>query len=81
MKSITIHNLDDELALAIRNKARTENLSLNKTLKKILSQSLIQKKKTGTFDKYFGTWTHKEAIEFDKRIVDMFEQVDPEDWK
>ena len=39
MKSITIHELDDDLDALIRVRARREGLSLDKTIKKLLLAS------------------------------------------
>ena len=40
MKSITIHNLDDKLDSLIREKAKKQGISLNKTIKTLLRKSL-----------------------------------------
>lgn len=85
MKSITIHNLDKELAMAIRKKAQADGMSLNQTIKNILSQSILarknQKKQKGAYDKFFGVWSKEEAEEFDKAInAAGFEKIDKEDW-
>jgi len=40
MKSITIHGLDGPLDTLIREKARKQQLSLNKTIKLLLEESL-----------------------------------------
>jgi len=37
MSSITIHGLDEDLNKCIRDKAKDKGLSINKTLKEILS--------------------------------------------
>lgn len=37
-------------------------------------------RKTGV-DAIFGTWTKKEADEFNRTIEEEFERIDPEDWK
>ena len=41
MKSITIHGIDDPLAKLIKSKVRSEGLSVNKTVKKLLEESLF----------------------------------------
>ena len=40
MKSITIHGIDDPLAGLIKSRAQSEGLSINKTVKKLLEESL-----------------------------------------
>jgi plasmid stability protein len=84
MKSITIHNLDDPLNALIREKAKTEGLSLNNTIKKLLAEALGLEPKKGTgrekdFRDLFGVWSNKERQEFNKRISDL-ERIDQEDW-
>lgn len=59
-------------------------MSLNKTIKKLLGDSLgISKKQANknNLDKFYGVWSKKEADEFDKIIKEEFEAVDEEDWK
>ena len=84
MKSITIHGLDDPLDGLIREKAKSEGISLNKTIKKMLEESLGVKPKNPEdrkkdFLDLFGIWSEKDAEEFDQSIKD-FERIDPEDW-
>lgn len=59
-------------------------MSLNKTIKKLLSDSLgLSKKQTkrNSFNKFYGIWSKKEADEFDKIINEEFETIDEEGWK
>lgn len=83
MKSITIHNLDSDLAQAIEQKAQAAGLSLNKTIKKTLRLALgldekLQKK--ADFSDVAGSWTEAEYQEFMATQQD-FSQVDPKDWQ
>ncbi len=84
MKSITIHNLDDELDARIREKAAREGLSLNKTLKKLLCEALGIKEKgqdhLHDFLEFSGVWTEKELSEFEKRTSGLG-KVDENDWQ
>ena len=84
MKSITIHNLDDPLDTLIREKAKTEGLSLNRTIKKLLAEALGLSLKKGEgrgkdFLDLFGVWSNKEVKEFNKQVGDL-EKIDREDW-
>ncbi len=84
MKSITIHELDDDLDALIRDRARREGISLDKTIKKLLEESLGIKPKDEDnrkeeFLDIFGAWSEEEACEFD-RITRDFEKIDPEVW-
>lgn len=84
MKSITIHNLDDPLDTLIREKAKTEGLSLNRTIKKLLAEALGLSLKKGEgrgkdFLDLFGVWSNEEVKEFSKQVGDL-EKIDREDW-
>lgn len=84
MKSITIHGLEDPLDTLIREKAKSQGLSLNKTIKKLLAESLgvspksVKDRKSDFLD-LFGKWSQKEARQFSTQIADL-EKIDPEDW-
>ena len=85
MKSITIHGLDDELDREIREKAKNQGTSLNKTIKRLLEKALGLKstKKPNHKDEFmdlFGVWSEEDYLEFFKSIED-FNTADPEDWK
>ena len=85
MKSITIHDLDKQLDMMIRKRARKDGKSLNKTIKNILEESLGIKKISGMnnrdeFMDLFGIWNKKDADEFEKSVKD-FKKIDKEDWK
>jgi hypothetical protein len=85
MKSITIHGLDARLYERIKEKAKRQGLSLNKTIKKLLEKSLgiDSHEKNGhrqDFMDLFGVWPRDEVEEFAKSIEE-FEQIDAEDWK
>ena len=65
MKSITIRGIDKQLAELIKSKAESENLSVNKTIKKLLETSLgikprIEKKNLKDFKEFCGLWTKAE---------------------
>jgi len=84
MKSITIYELDDHLYAAIRDRAKHERISLNKTIKKLLEKSLGLKPKDEDnpkkeFIDIFGVWSEEEACEFD-RTTEEFAKIDSEDW-
>jgi len=84
MKSITIHGLDGPLDKRIREKARQMGLSLNKTIKKLLAESVglqepDQKDHREDFLDLFGIWTKEEADQFNKSIQEMRE-IDLRDW-
>lgn len=84
MKSITVHGLDDDLDAGIRDRARTEGLSLNKTIKLLVRQALgIGERppdRRGDFQDFLGIWTAAEVEAFDL-ATQGFDQVDDADWK
>ena len=85
MKSITIHKIDAPLAELIKSKAKSEGLSINKTVKKILEESLgVKPKHSGAFRKDFeefcGIWSDVDLAEFNE-TTEYFNKIDPEDWQ
>ena len=85
MKSITIHGIDDPLGKLIKSKAEAEGLSVNKTIKRILEQSLgvEPKDKEGNrahFEEFCGLWSGSDLEEFETATGE-FRQVNPEEWK
>ena len=86
MKSITIHNLDDDLCERLQEQAQAHHTSLNQTIKSLLATALGGKvtdkpKHWDDFKDFVGAWTPEEAAAFDRRVADACGQVDPEDWK
>ncbi|MCK4797421.1 MAG: hypothetical protein KAT05_08570 [Spirochaetes bacterium] len=83
MSSITIHNLENDLEISIREKAKEEE-SLNKTIKKLLRKSLGLSKKIDShkedFLDLFGKWTKSDLLEFEKSISDL-NAINPKDWE
>lgn len=85
MKSITIHGIDDPLAELIKSKAQSEGLSINKTVKKLLEESLgVKPRNKGKhrcdFEEFSGIWSESERIEFEER-TDELRNVNNEDWQ
>ncbi|MHC4873091.1 MAG: hypothetical protein ACYTFY_14710 [Planctomycetota bacterium] len=85
MKSITIHGLDSQTAKMIQDRAENENLSLNKTIKKLLEEALgIKPKDSGNhadeFAEFYGSWDEKDVEEFNKATADL-RKIDKEDWE
>ena len=84
MSSITIHNLENDLELSIREKAEMKQESLNKTIKKLLRQSLGLEKNHDNhkedFMDIFGKWSENDLNEFEKNISD-FDKINTEDWE
>jgi len=85
MKSITIHNLDDRASKKLGELSKAHGLSLNKTIKKILYESLgltlsNRKDHTEDFAEFLGIWSKEEGKQFESSIQE-FEKIDLEEWK
>ena len=85
MSAITLRNLPPKVAKAIREKARKERLSMNKTVIKLLEEATGATREAKRvvhhdLDRFFGTWTKEEADAFDEALREQ-RQVEPEMWK
>jgi len=82
MKSITIHNLDDDIEEKVLELSKKWDLSLNKTIKKLLRKTLGLEGEVPDlkkYDKFYGTWSKEEADSFEESIQ-IFNVVDDEAW-
>lgn len=84
MKSITIHGLDDALNILIRERARQQQLSLNKTIKKLLEESLGLTSDTirnhrAEFADLCGIWTTDDRRKFNDQNQEL-NSIDTGDW-
>ena len=85
MKSITIHNLDESLEYLIREKAKKQGMSLNKTIQLLLKQSFginprSSENHKDDFLPFFGVWSGKDVNEFTIK-TESFNQIDESEWK
>ena len=85
MKSITIHNIDDPLTELIKSKAKSEGLSVNKTVKKLLEEALgvkplRQAKFRSDFEEFCGIWTESDLKEFEEKTKGL-RIINDEDWQ
>lgn len=84
MRSITLHNLDDELIAEIEKRAKLEGNSLNKTIKSLLKNALgIEEKEDHSedFKEFFGIWSEEEYQEFHRALKETgAEDINPDDW-
>jgi len=85
MKSITLHGIDSKLDQSIKQRAKKQGQSLNKTIKKLLEKSLginadVENERRKEFADLFGVWTKANLKEFELNTKD-FEKIDKEDWK
>ncbi len=85
MKSISVHNLDDQLSDLIAFRARQEGLSMNRMIKKLLAESLGVRPKDESvrrreFEEFCGIWSEEELREFEEGTLDL-RRVDEGDWQ
>jgi hypothetical protein len=86
MKAITLRNLPPDLAKAVHREAERKRTSINKAVISLLEgKADIQKKKGGKphhqeLDALAGSWSKKEAEEFDKALAAQ-RPIDPDLWK
>ncbi len=84
MKTISLHGVDKELELKIREKAGQYGLSLNKTLKKIIGDSLGgtsgSMEPRRDFDDLCGALSAEEGGDLAQVLAEM-DRVDPENWR
>ena len=85
MSSITLHDLDDSLYAALKKKARKEGCSMNRTIKRILEESLGLKngsedRGNGVYAKLCGAMPAEEADRMDRFEQEELETIDGEEW-
>ncbi len=85
MKSITIHNLDEKLEYHIRERAKKQGTSLNKTIQMLLKESLgintgYSENHKNDFLQFSGIWSENDEAEFSEN-TGSFNIVDESDWK
>ena len=82
MKSITLHNINDSMERLITKKAKEKGLSLNKTIKQLLEQSLgMGSQEHGNdFIEFLGLWSRADDKEF-QHTTQSFRKVNSQDWQ
>ena len=86
MSSITLHNLEDSLYALLKQKARKEGKSLNRTIQELLTESVGLKRKaekSGKKDVYTELCGSMSAEELKKmeEAEEEFEVIEEKDWK
>ena len=83
---LTIRGVDARTLQVIRELARRERISINKAALKLLEKGAgvappAPADRIGnSLDHLFGTWTKKEAKEFNESMK-IFENIDPDPWE
>jgi hypothetical protein len=86
MSSITLHNLEDSLYALLKQKARKEGKSLNRTIQELLTESVGLKRKaekSGKKDVYTelcGSMSPEELKKMEE-AEEEFEAIEEKDWK
>jgi hypothetical protein len=87
MKAITLRNLPPEIEKAVRKEADRRRTSINKAVITLLEGKAQGRKKRQArakeyddLDALAGSWTKKDAAEFDKALTAQ-RLIDPELWK
>lgn len=87
MKAITLRNLPPEIEKVVRKEADRQRTSINKAVISLLERKAEgHKKKKSRLKQYddldtlAGSWTKKEASEFNKALAAQ-RTIDPELWK
>ena len=83
MKTMTIRNIPDEVAVVLKSMADASDTSMNTTIVRILSDRTLPRRRhraRNDFSKYCGGWSQKEFDDFETAVADC-ERINPEDWK
>jgi plasmid stability protein len=81
MKNLTVRNVPDDLAKALKLEKRRRGESLNKTVIELLSQGLgVGRTRSNGLGRLAGSWTEEEYQRFEKAVAG-FEQIDEELWR
>lgn len=85
MSTLTVHALEPRVEKRIRSKAKREGQSLNRTIKKLLAESVgvsssPQADHRDDFVEFLGEWNDQDAETFQNAVAD-FEKIDPSDWQ
>ena len=85
MKSLSLRGIPEDLSENLRKLSQKEGISLNKTVLKLLEDSVGIKKKRRLnlyrdLDDLAGTWSRKDEKEF-KDKIHFFEMIDKDLWK
>lgn len=83
MSSMTMHGIEPDLDRRLREEAAAKGLSLNQTLKKLLSSSVgldgVAMDYRKDYMEFFGVWSEADEAAFNA-AVSSCNQIDPEDW-
>jgi hypothetical protein len=87
MSSITLHNIEDSLYALLKQKARKEGKSLNRTIQELLTESVGLKRKAEKSGRKKDIYTelcgamNREELKIMKEAEKEFEVIEEKDWK
>ncbi len=84
MKTLSLRNIDAEMADALKKRAKREGRSINTTVLNLLREAvgLTKKKRTKVYhdlDNLAGTWSEEDKQLF-KKTTKYFDRIDEEIW-
>lgn len=86
MKAITLRNIPVKVAQKLRDRARRDSLSLNRTVLRVLEEAFGVEPRARAprvhrdLDALIGSWSRRDARDFDRALADL-RRVDPELWR
>ena len=83
MKTMTVRNIPDEVAVLLKGMAETSDTSINTMVVRVLADGVLPRRKKlvkNDFSKYCGGWSQKEFNDFEAAVADC-ERINSEEWK
>ena len=85
MKTMTVRNIPDDVAVSLANLAKAGRRSVNATVVDVLAAFAKPRfgtqKKYADFSEFVGRWSNEKANAIEREIDESFEKIDPEDRK
>lgn len=83
-QNFNLRGLEPELMLILKKEANNQNISVNRLVLMLIERGVgysrqLKKAKYHDLDKFAGTWSEKEAKEFEKN-TEPFEKIDEDLW-
>lgn len=81
MRTITLQDVEPDLAEALEKEAQARGKSISETAKELLAGELERLRiRKDDFRDLIGKWTQEQYEEFERNTADL-RQIDPEDWE
>ena len=81
MRHLTIRNLPEEVAEALKREKKSRGTSLNQTVIDLMAQALgvVTRKRSNGLARFAGTWSEEEFAAFEAAVADT-RVIDEELW-